>query len=183
MSRISLIVAMAENRVIGRHNGMPWHLPADLKRFRALTWGKPLLMGRRTHESIGRPLPGRVNIVLTADRTYDAEGCIVVNSLDEALAHARSASELMVIGGSSVYEALLPVADRLYQTLIHCDYEGDVWFPTYDRALWHESSRERVEDDPQFGIAYTFLVLDRSGPSRVASQQGDEPCGTSKGGF
>lgn len=161
MTRLSLIVAMAENGVIGRANRLPWHLSADLKRFRALTWGKPLLMGRKTHESIGRPLPGRHNLVLTRDRRYRAEGCIVIHTLDEALVLAAPEPELMVIGGASLYVTLLPRADRIYQTILHRDYPGDAFFPSFDQRAWHVRSEIRIHDDPDFDGVYTFRVLDR----------------------
>jgi dihydrofolate reductase len=152
---------MAENRVIGCQNRLPWHLPADLKRFRELTWGKPLLMGRRTHESIGRPLPGRQNIVLTSDPRYIAPGCLVLHSQADALIHIPSDSELMVIGGAGVYEAFMPLAHRLYLTTIHRNYDGDVHFPSYDPTEWLASSSEHVRDDPDFRPPHTFEALDR----------------------
>jgi dihydrofolate reductase len=159
--RVCLVVAMAENRVIGVGNTLPWHLSADLQRFKAITMGKPVLMGRRTHESIGRPLPGRTNIVLTSNVHYTSPGCVVVHSLSEALSRAEPAFELMVIGGSALYAALLPRADRIYLTLIHRAYRGDVEFPEIAWDTWHETVREDIDDDPGFGIPYSFLVLDR----------------------
>jgi dihydrofolate reductase len=158
--KISLIVAMGENRVIGVDNRMPWHLSADLKRFRQITLGKPIVMGRKTHESIGRPLPGRKNIVLTSDRSYGAPGCTVVHGLDEALREA-DAEEVMVIGGSSLYQEFLPQADRLYLTLIHREFPGDTFFPEFDWAAWREVAREDVDEDPASGLSYSFLVLER----------------------
>lgn len=160
--RISLIVAMAQNRVIGCENRLPWHLSADLQRFKALTWGKPLLMGRKTHDSIGRALPGRLNLVLSSDPSYRAsEGCVVVHDIDEAISRVATAADLMVIGGSSLYAALLPRASRLYLTTIHRDYPGDVFFPHLDWAEWSLVSHERIEADPSFDSPYTFEVLDR----------------------
>lgn len=161
--KISLIVAMGENRVIGVDNRMPWHLSADLKRFRKITMGKPLVMGRRTHESIGRPLPGRKNIVLTSNREYAAPGCVVVHTLAEALSEA-DADEIMVIGGSSLYEELLPKADRLYLTLIRRDFAGDTFFPELEWKEWSEIERLDVKDDPDSGLSYSFLVLERKTP-------------------
>lgn len=158
--KISLIVAMGENGVIGVDNGMPWHLSADLKRFKRITMGKPLVMGRRTHESIGRPLPGRKNIVLTSDPTYAAPGCVVVHTLIDALNEA-DADEVMVIGGSSLYEKLLSKADRLYLTLIHRAFGGDTFFPQLKWDEWTEIERLDVEDDPDSGLSYSFLVLQR----------------------
>lgn len=160
--KISLVVAMGENRVIGVDNRMPWHLSADLKRFRQITMGKPIIMGRRTHESIGRPLPGRKNIVLTGDPNYRAEGCTVVHSPEEALREAEG-GEAMVIGGSAVYREFLPQADRLYLTLIHREFAGDTFFPEFDRAAWREAAREDVDADPAGGLSYSFVVLEKSG--------------------
>jgi dihydrofolate reductase len=130
--KISLIAAMGENRVIGVDNRMPWHLSADLKRFRQITLGKPILMGRRTHESIGKPLPGRENIVLTRDSAYQSPGCTLVHNRDQAVRAAGDAPELMVIGGAGLYQEFLPLADRLYLTLIQHTFEGDTFFPTID---------------------------------------------------
>lgn len=158
--KISLIVAMARNRAIGLAGGMPWHLSADLKRFRRITLGKPIIMGRKTHESIGRPLPGRRNIVLTSDRGYAAPGCTVVHDLDSALA-AADGEETMIIGGAALYADCLPKADRLYLTLIHQDFAGDTFFPEFDRDDWCEVERTDVDDDAESGLRYSFLVLER----------------------
>lgn len=162
--KLSVVVAMGENRVIGVDNRMPWHLPADLKRFRQITMGKPVIMGRRTHESIGRPLPGRKNIVLTTDRNYTAAGCAVVHDLGEALREAAG-DEAMVIGGSALYREFLPRAERLYLTLIHRAFEGDTFFPAFDWRDWREAAREDVADDPESGLGYSFLVLERVAPA------------------
>jgi dihydrofolate reductase len=159
--RISLIVAMGENRVIGRGNRMPWHLPADLKRFRHITMGKPVIMGRRTHESIGRPLPGRKNIVLTRDPDYQAAGCTVAHDLDQALREADG-QEAMIIGGAALYRDCLPLADRLYLTLIHREFAGDTFFPELDPEDWREAVREPDGTDPDTGLTYHFVVLERS---------------------
>lgn len=158
--KISLVVAMGENRVIGVDNRMPWHLSADLKRFRRITWGKPLIMGRKTHESIGRPLPGRKNIVLTGDPNYRAEGCTVVHSAEEALRETEG-EEAMVIGGSAVYRAFLPRADRLYLTLIHREFAGDTFFPEFDRTTWREVERIDVDKDAASGLSYSFVTLEK----------------------
>jgi len=140
--KISLIAAMAENHVIGRNNQLPWRLPADLKRFKALTMGKPIVMGRKTWESLGRPLPGRTNIVITRDIGYQAEGCVVVHSIDQALEVAAGSDEVMVIGGEKLYQQVLDRADRLYLTLVKSDVEGDTWFPEFDLTQWREVQRE-----------------------------------------
>jgi len=171
--RISLIVAMASNRVIGIHNRLPWHLPADLKRFRAITMGKSLLMGRKTYESIGRPLPGRTSLVLTTDRSYRPDGCIVVHTLADALARAGDVPELMVIGGASLYQAMLPCASRLYLTVLDRDFDGDVFFPAHDPALWRETERLDITDDPGFSGRYSFLVLDRIAEGSASRRAAD----------
>ncbi|HYE36701.1 dihydrofolate reductase [Methylocaldum sp.] len=158
--KISLIVAMGENRVIGVDNRMPWHLSADLKRFKQITMGKPLIMGRKTHESIGRPLPGRKNIVLTSERQYAAPGCVVVHSLEDALNEA-DADEAMVIGGATLYEELLPKADRLYLTLVYGEFAGDTFFPEIECKEWRELERVDVNEDPDSGLSYSFLLLER----------------------
>ena len=159
--RISLVVAMARNRVIGRDNQLPWHLPADLKHFKAITIGKPVVMGRKTYESIGRPLPERTNIVVTRDPDYRAEGCLVVNSAEAAIEAAGAVDEVMIIGGGQFYEEMLPRADRLYLTEVHEDVEGDAWFPEFDRGAWRELEREDCQPDERNPHAYSFLVLER----------------------
>jgi dihydrofolate reductase len=159
--KISLIAAMGENRVIGVDNRMPWHLSADLKRFRQITLGKPILMGRRTHESIGKPLTGRENIVLTRDSAYQSPGCTLVHNRDQAVRAAGDAPELMVIGGAGLYQEFLPLADRLYLTLIQHTFEGDTFFPTIDWLEWHEMARGESQQDEQSGLSYCFVDLER----------------------
>ena len=166
--KLSLIVAMSSNRVIGVDNRLPWHFSSDLQRFKRITMGKPLLMGRCTHESIGRPLPGRQNIVLTTDAGYRAEGCTVVHSLEDALRAADDAEELMVIGGASLYERLLPKADRLYLTLIEREFSGDTFFPQIDWADWTEVERISISDDPSVFFRYSYRTLERK-PEDCAS--------------
>lgn len=160
--RITLIAALAANGVIGRDNALPWHLPADLRRFKALTMGKPVVMGRRTFESIGRPLPGRLNIVMSR-RMPRGERVAVVPDIDAALAEARAAGaeEAMIIGGGEVFRLFMPLADRLELTEVHREAEGDVTFPEPDPALWRETGRE---DHPAEGDApaYSFVTLDRN---------------------
>jgi dihydrofolate reductase len=167
--KISLVVAMAANRVIGRDNGLPWHLPADLQHFRRITMGKPILMGRRTWESIGRPLPGRTSIVVTRDSAYTAPGCLVVHSLDMALqAAAECGDEAMVIGGAELYRQVLPRADTLYLTQIHAGVEGDTFFPELEASEWREVDRRDCEPDEKNPCRYSFIRLDRiSPPSRA----------------
>ncbi|MGB4946565.1 MAG: type 3 dihydrofolate reductase [Candidatus Competibacter denitrificans] len=134
--QLSLVAALARNGVIGRDNRLPWHLPADLRFFKQTTMGKPLLMGRRTWESIGRPLPGRSMIVLTHDRRYHAAGCTVVHSLAEALTAAGAVPEIMVIGGAILFQQTLLLAKRLYLTQVEADVPGDTWFPDWNPAEW-----------------------------------------------
>jgi dihydrofolate reductase len=174
--KLSLIVAMSSNRVIGVDNRLPWHFSADLQRFKRITMGKPILMGRHTHESIGRPLPGRHNIVLTADPEYRVPGCTVVHSLEAAFEAAGAEPELMVIGGSTLYERLLPAAGRLYLTLIEREFTGDTYFPEIHWADWQEIDNEAVDNDPTVFFHYRFMVLER----RVA--ESGESIGDSSGG-
>ena len=158
---ISLIAAMAEDRMIGRENRLPWHLPADLRRFKALTMGKPMLMGRNTWESLPGLLPGRAHIVITAKRDYIAEGCTIVHAIDDALQAAGDASELMVIGGANLYRQMLPLAHKIYLTQISATLEGDSFFPKYDQAAWREIERESHLADERNPYPYTFLTLVR----------------------
>jgi len=171
--RISIIAALAENRVIGRDNRLPWHLPADLGRFKALTMGKPMLMGRRTWESLPGPLPGRPHLVLTRDPDYRADGCRIVHSLKEALEAADDAPELMVIGGAELYAQALPLADRLYLTLIQASPDGDAFFPEYDPGDWREIGREDHPPGGRNPYRYSFLTLERCALARQ-TQRG--PC-------
>ncbi|QGY02114.1 dihydrofolate reductase [Methylobacterium mesophilicum SR1.6/6] len=158
--RVSLVVAVARNGVIGRDNGLAWHLSSDLKRFKALTMGKPMLMGRRTWDSIGRPLPGRRSLVLTRDRGFRAEGAEVVHGWDDALA-AASGEELMVVGGAEIYALALPEADRLHLTEVAADPEGDVRFPDFDRARFRETFREAHPAGPRDEHAFAFVDWER----------------------
>jgi dihydrofolate reductase len=161
---ISLIAAVAENGVIGREGGLPWRIPEDLKFFKATTIGKPVIMGRKTFESIGRPLPGRMNIVLTRDPAWHAAGVIVAHDLDDALSTAcdSGAIEAMIIGGADIYEMALPLAHRIYLTRIQCEFEGDALFPALDPSEWTEVARvEKSAGDVPFD--YTFITLERRG--------------------
>lgn len=166
---ISLIAAMGPNRVIGRDNQLPWRLPADLRRFRSITLGKPILMGRLTHESLGRPLPQRENVVLTSDPDYRAEGCTVLTSLEVCMRRYAHVPELMVIGGATLYAQMLPEAARMYLTLVEGDFQGDTFFPEYPAEEWQETARESFEADERNPCPYTFAVLERVAPAaRVA---------------
>lgn len=159
--KISLAVAMATNRVIGVDNKMPWHLSADLQNFKKITMGKPILMGRKTYESIGRPLPGRKNIIISRNPDYRQQQCQVFHSIDSALmACALEHDEVMIIGGSSFYQAMLPRAQRLYLTQIHDSFDGDTFFPEFDKAEWHEIERLDVTDDQSVQFDYSFIVLE-----------------------
>lgn len=179
--RLSLIAAMADNRVIGRDNRLPWRLSADLQHFRRVTMGKPLLMGRRTYESIGRPLPGRHNIVLTRDPAYRAPGCTVVHSLDEALRAASDSEEIMVMGGAELYRQLLARAERLYLTLVHAEVEGDVHFPDIDPGEWREISREDFSADDNNEFDYSFVVLERTHRQRPRDKEKTYPGASAPG--
>lgn len=160
---LSAIVAMASNRVIGHHNQLPWHLPADLKHFKEITTGHAILMGRKTHESIGRPLPNRINIILTRDPHYQANGCHVVTQLDDALKTAanHAASEIFIIGGAQVYTQLLPQTHRIYLTKIHQAFDGDTYFPELKTHEWDEKERIDYKADEQNPCDYSFLILER----------------------
>lgn len=155
---ISLIVAHDRNRVIGYKNGMPWHLPGDLQYFKATTMGKPVLMGRKTFESIGRPLPGRRNIVITRNASYQAEGIEVVGSLDEALSLVSEVPEVMIIGGEQIFTQSLPIADRLYITLIDETFEGDTYFPSYDN--WKKVSCQEPIAAPK-GFTFQYCIFEK----------------------
>jgi dihydrofolate reductase len=157
---VSLVAAVARNGVIGRDNGLAWHLSSDLKRFKALTMGKPMLMGRRTWDSIGRPLPGRRTLVLTRDRGFRAEGAETVHDWDAALA-AAAGTELMVVGGAEIYALALPQADRLHLTEVEAEPEGDVRFPAFDRARFRETFREPHPAGPRDEHAFAFVDWER----------------------
>jgi dihydrofolate reductase len=157
---MEIVVAVAENDVIGRRNELPWRLSADLRRFKALTLGKPVLLGRRTYLSIGRALPGRLNLVLTRSEGFHPEGCTVVANLDEA--RRVAGAPIMVIGGAVVYRECLPFTSRIHLTLVHTRIEdGDAFFDGWRGAEWRESSRERHEADEKNSCAYSFVTLDR----------------------
>jgi dihydrofolate reductase len=158
---ISLIVAMAQNGVIGRGNGLPWKLPEDLRRFREFTLGKPILMGRKTFESIGRPLPGRGNLVLTRDRDWSAAGVIAVHSVEEALRQTRTCDELVAIGGAQIYRLLLPFARRIYLTHVHADVPGDTYFPAFDPTQWDDVECRVHPADERHAYPVTFVTLER----------------------
>ncbi len=164
---LSLIWAMADNRVIGIENRLPWKLPADMQWFRKNTLGKPIIMGRLTFESFGaKALPGRRNIIISRDTDYiantNSEDIEVYNSLETALSAVNGVEEVMIIGGMSLYKQALPLADRLYMTLIHADLEGDAWFPEFDTSQWSQTERLDHEADEKNGYSYSFVVLNHS---------------------
>jgi dihydrofolate reductase len=160
-SLISIIVVMAKNGVIGLDNRLPWHLPADLAHFKNVTMGKPMVMGRKTWESLPGLLPGRRHIVITRDRGYRADGCTLAHSLDQALEVAAGAPEVMVVGGGAIYKESLPRADRLYLTLVDAEVAGDTCFPDIDFCEWRELHREPHPADEHNAYAYTFIDLER----------------------
>ncbi len=165
--KVSLVVAVAENGVIGKENGLPWRLPEDLKYFKRITMGHPIVMGRLTYESIGRPLPGRQNIVVTRQKDWSAEGVEVVHSLPEALSAGKDAAkdagleQVMLIGGAELYRQAIDQAHRLYLTEVHSPVEGDAYFPEFDREKWREMSRERYSADASNPYSYSFVLLER----------------------
>ena len=159
--RRSLVVAVAANRVIGRDNALPWRLPADLAHFKKVTMGHPVVMGRRTYESIGKALPGRKNIVVTRNRAFQAPGCTVVTSLEDAWTAAGDAEEVCVIGGTSLFEEALPIADVIHLTEVEADVEGDTYFPYFDRSQWREKEITRQGADARHAYPIRILELER----------------------
>lgn len=165
--KISMIVAVADNGAIGKDNKMLWHIPEDFKYFKATTMGKPMIMGRKTFESIGRPLPGRLNIVVTRDQSWQADGVLVCHDLDTALsaafaeAKAKNAGEVMIVGGAQIYAMMMERAERIYYTEVHCEYDHDATFPVLDKAIWQEVSREDHQGDGGGKPNYSFVVFER----------------------
>ena len=160
---ISLIVAMARNGVIGRDNALPWHLSEDLRRFKAATLGKPILMGRKTFESIGHALPGRTNLVLTRNRGWTAPGAVAVHSIEAALALAGDAAELVVIGGAEIFRLVMPFARRIYLTHVHAEVAGDTYFPAFDPTQWLDVECVERAADERNTYPVTFVTLERRG--------------------
>ncbi len=158
---ISAIVAMSENRAIGKDNQLLWRLPADLQHFKKLTMGKPILMGRKTYQSIGRPLPGRQTIILTQDKQFKAEGCLVVHSIQAALDNIKNQEELCVIGGADIYRQMLPMIDRIYLTIVHHEFVADVFFPELNMTEWKETERVECEADEKNPYSCSFIVLEK----------------------
>lgn len=161
--KISIIVAVSENNVIGKDGSIPWHIPQDLKHFKDLTMGHHVIMGRKTHESIGKPLPGRTNIILSRDLTYKSEGAITVESIDEAISLARSQndSEIFIIGGEEIFKLALPYADRIYLTNVHGKFGGDAFFPKLDPIKWQQVSCEVHLRDQQNPYPFDFCTYEK----------------------
>jgi dihydrofolate reductase len=159
--RVSLIVAMARNRVIGMNNTLPWHLPADLKHFKSLTMGHHIVMGRKTYESIGKPLPGRTSVVVTRNANYTQPGVLVANSLEGAISACGNDAEIFVIGGAELYCQAINLADRIYLTEIEADIPGDAHFTEVDRKLWRETGRVSHAPDEKNMHSFHFVVYDR----------------------
>jgi len=159
--RISIIAAMSSNRAIGLSDGLPWHLPADLKRFKQLTMGRPMIMGRKTFDTIGRPLPGRLTIVVTRRTDFAHPGVLVAHSIEDALDQAGDVEEIFIAGGGEIYRLTLDVADRIYLTVIHQEFEGDVFFPPFDESKWEVVEEQEFHPDEQNPLRFTFLTLDR----------------------
>lgn len=157
--KISLIAAISENKVIGRDNDLPWHIPEDLKRFKEITKGHPVIMGRKTYESIGRLLPNRTNIIITRDKTYQVEEAVIVNSLEEAIQEGKKVDdrEMFIIGGGQIFKQAIDVADKLYLTIVHSTIDGDVYFPDYSHFTKEVYRRDSSNDS----YTYTFLDLEK----------------------
>lgn len=166
--RLSILVAMAKNNVIGQDNALPWHLPEDLKHFKTLTMGHPIIMGRRTYESIGKPLPGRTNIIVTRQKGFHAPGIVVVNSIDDALVCGKNVEqasggdqECFVIGGAELYRQTIQICQRMYITEIQQVFQGDTAFPVFDRNEWQETVREAYTGGGKTNLSYHFVIFDR----------------------
>jgi len=158
---VSIVVAMSSNAVIGKSGGLPWHLSADLKHFKSITMGKPIIMGRKTHDSIGKSLPGRENIVLTRDYQYRAEGCSIIHKFNDVYKRCSEVDEVMIVGGSQLYDQVLPLANILYMTEVHGDVEGDTRFPEFDREQWREVQRQDFKANEKNDFDYSFVVFKR----------------------
>ena len=159
MQNLNIIVAMARNRVIGINNTLPWRLPADLQHFKALTMGHHIVMGRKTYESIGKPLPGRTTVIVTRNADFRVEGCLTATSIDAAIAACGADPEIFFVGGAELYAQVLSRADRLYLTEIQADYDGDAHFPAFDPSVWQETARQ--ENTSPDGLGYHFVTYQR----------------------
>ena len=158
---LSIIVAMDRQGTIGRENGLPWRLSADLKHVKAITMGKPIIMGRKTHESIGKPLPGRENIIISRNSDYKSEGCMVFTDIEDALEYCHYHDEVIIMGGAELYQQTLSRATRIYLTEVHAEVQGDAYFPRYKPDQWREVNRVDYYKDEKNEFDYSFVVLDR----------------------
>ena len=158
---LSIIVALSENNVVGINNQMPWHLSADLKRVKALTMGHHLIMGRKTYESIGKPLPGRTNVIITRNKNFQSEGCVIVSSLKEALEKAKADTEVFIFGGGEIFREAMPTVKKIYMTRIHHHFEGDTHFPELNPNEWKEIARHDFNADEKNNYNYSFIDLER----------------------
>ncbi|MDF1518378.1 MAG: dihydrofolate reductase [Lutibacter sp.] len=160
---VTIIAAIADNNALGKDNQLIWHLPADLKRFKKTTLNHAVIMGRKTYESLGKPLPNRTNIVITRDKNYKTEGCVVVNSLKEAIkAVAEVDKNPFILGGAEIYKQAMPFTDRLDITFVHHKFEADVFFPEIDKTVWKETSREDIKADENNKYDYSFVTFERN---------------------
>lgn len=159
--QISIIAGMTDDGLIGVDNKLPWHLSADLRRFKAITMGKPIIMGRKTHESIGKPLPGRRNIVISRDEDFRCAGCEVYHSLQEAFEALKDCAEVIIIGGAEIYKQALPLANKMYLTFVHHHFEGDKYFPKWNAKEWQEIEHADYAADEKNPYPYSFVVLER----------------------
>jgi len=165
VSLLSIIVAASANNVIGAGGGLPWHLPEDLRRFKEITMGKPMIMGRATYDSIGRALPGRTSIVISRQPGFEADGCIVVDSIDAAIEAAGNAEEVMIVGGGEIYRQVLPMVDRIYMTRVQADVEGDTRFPELDMDEWSVRSVEEYPAGDERELGFDIEILERASPA------------------
>jgi len=159
---VTIMAAIGANNALGKDNQLIWHLPADLKRFKKLTLNHAVIMGRKTYESLGKPLPNRSNIIITRDKNFKTEGCVVVNSLKEALKVALKSDENpFILGGAEIYNQAMPFADKLDITFVHHQFEADVFFPEIDKTMWKETSRENFKADEKNKYDYSFVTFER----------------------
>lgn len=156
---VSLVAAASDNNVIGKNNTLPWRLPADMKFFKTLTMGHTVIMGRKTYDSMGKPLGGRKNVVITRNKDFKAEGCVVVPSIDEALKLCASENEVFIIGGAEIYRQSIKMADKIYLTRVHGDFDGDAFFPDIPAAEWDEIEHTDYEADEKNPVSYSFLIF------------------------
>ena len=159
---ITVMAAIADNNALGKDNQLIWYLPGDLKRFKRMTLNHAVIMGRKTFESLGKPLPNRINIIITRDKNYKAEGCVIVNSLKEALKAAKEEDENpFILGGAEIYKQAMPFADKLDLTFVHHKFDADVFFPEIDKTIWKETSREDFKSDEKNKYDYSFVTFER----------------------